>query len=520
MRRDHLWVLLPIAVPFCFAAGLPITHADLFHTLLNGRLIAATGVFPVVGDPFTYAPGAAWRFNQPWLAQLLFFWLDQTGGFPAISFGHAVAVATAFAILAGLARREGASPRAAAGLALVAFAVAATNLTIRPQSLALPLFAACLAVVRRSRPGDRWPAPALLVLAALWATVHGSFVLAGVLPGAHAAAAVWRARGLADPWARHFSLLTGAALLGTLLTPGGLAVWQSAWHTGADPSVHRWIVEWRPTSLDSLTGQIAGAALVVALATVGLARRWPRPADVALFLVFGALALLTQRAVLWWGAILPASLAAALASAAPRPRPAPELPAVTAAVGGLLLGLMVLYVPWLRPANPVLAPELRGYLSADHPTGAAAYLADQQRTDGSGRIFARMEWGGYLAWSLWPRMRVFLDARVEQHPPEVWRDYFAILAGEPGWDDLLDGYGADYLVLEREPFAALVRQVDASPAWRLVFADDLSVVYARAAAARSSAQGRALSTVRGLANGVGERAHQTEQRAGGEAAQR
>jgi hypothetical protein len=93
-----------------------------------------------------------------------------------------------------------------------------------------------------------------------------------------------------------------------------------------------------------------------------------------------------------------------------------------------------------------------------------------------------MEWGGYVAWSLWPRMQVFLDARIERHPPEVWQDYFAILAGRADWESLLDRQGgADYLLLERAAFPELVRQVDTSPRWRRVYQDDLSVLYARAA---------------------------------------
>jgi hypothetical protein len=90
-----------------------------------------------------------------------------------------------------------------------------------------------------------------------------------------------------------------------------------------------------------------------------------------------------------------------------------------------------------------------------------------------------MEWGGYVSWSLWPHDSVFLDARIERHPPQVWRDYFGILAAEPGWQGLLDEYGADYLLLERSAFPELVRQADASAEWRRVYSDDLSVLFAR-----------------------------------------
>jgi hypothetical protein len=151
----------------------------------------------------------------------------------------------------------------------------------------------------------------------------------------------------------------------------------------------------------------------------------------------------------------------------------------------VLFGLMLLSVPTFRPVNPLLSADLRsgpggGFLSADHPTGAVDYLVHVDHVAGSGRVFARMEWGGYLSWELWPRMSVFLDARIERHRPQVWQDYFAILNAAPGWDALLDGYGADYLLLERSAFPELVRQVDVHSGWRRVYSDTLSVLYVRA----------------------------------------
>jgi hypothetical protein len=493
-----VWRVLPIAAAFSYAASIPIMHSDLFYTLANGRLMVERGEFPLQGDPFTYAPAVPGAYDQPWLAQLAFFAAERLGGLAGVSLLHALAIAGALSVLvwllgspvvrvspAGLLRREGgATPVATAGLALVGLVLAGTNFNIRPQSLAFLPFALCLALVRTTGPRQRWAIPAMLVVAAVWANVHGSFTLAVVIAGAHAAGSLvelLRRRGspVLEAVFRHRLALSVAALVGSCLNPAGPAVWAYALSVGDNPIVRQNIQEWWPTTaLATLTAQLFFASLPLVLAALLVRRKQVRADDLLLLLGLGALAVTTQRAVMWFGLAAPLVVAATLDPR--RPRVVREMGWVNGLLLVALSGIMLLSLPTFRAVNPLLAEPLRngpggGFLSADHPVGAVEYLA----TAPSGRVFSRMEWGGYVSWSLWPHDSVFLDARIERHPPQVWRDYFSILAAEPGWQSLLDEYGADYLLLEQSAFPELVRQADASTEWRRVYSDDLSVLFAR-----------------------------------------
>ena len=495
-----VWRLLPIVAAFAYAASIPIMHSDLFYTLANGRLMVERGEFPLQGDPFTYAPAVAGAYDQPWLAQLAFFASERLGGLAGVSLLHALAIASALSVLvwllgsavvrvspAGLLRRQGgAGPMATAGLALVGLVLAGTNFNIRPQSLAFLPFALCLALVRTTGPRQRWAIPAMLVVSAVWANVHGSFTLAVVIAGAHAAGTLLELARRRDSLVlgavfRHRVALTGAALVGTALNPAGPAVWAYALSVGDNPIVRQNIQEWWPTTaLATLTAQLFFASLPLIFMALLVRRKQVRADDVLLLVGLAALALTTQRAVMWFGLAAPIVLAGTLGPA--RPRAVREMGWVNGLLLVALSAIMLLSLPTFRAVNPLLAEQLRngpggGFLSADHPVGAVEYLA----TAPSGRVFSRMEWGGYLAWSLWPHDSVFLDARIERHPPQAWRDYFSILAAEPGWQGLLNEYGADYLLVEQSAFPELVRQADASPQWRRVYSDDLSVLYARAA---------------------------------------
>jgi hypothetical protein len=493
IRLAQLWRLIPIAFAFSYAASIPIKHSDLFYTLANGRRMVELGQLPLQLDPFTYAPTVANAYDQPWLAQVLFYLAERVGGLAGVSFLHAAAITAAVGVLLWLlgaplvrpGRAEAAAGSGtAAGLALLGLVLAGTNFNIRPQSLAFLPFVACLAVVRTTGPRQAWAVPVMGLLAAAWANVHGSFTLAILVAATHAAGTaieLVRTRDRAtEALLRHRLWLTVAAALGTWVNPAGPGVWLYALSIGGNPVIRQNIQEWWPTTaLATLTAQLfVGTLLPILLLLVVRGRRL-RAEDVLLLLALGGLAIATQRAVAWWGLAVPAVLARTLTGQTlTRTR---EVPAINLTLLAALMGVMLLSLPWLRPVNPLLGAELRsgpggGFLSEDHPSGAVAYL---QSVDGGRRVFTRMEWGGYLAWSLWPRQQVFLDARIERHPPDVWRDYFAILAGQPDWEALLErNGGADYLLLERGTLASLAGQVDHSSRWRLVYADDLSLLYA------------------------------------------
>jgi hypothetical protein len=457
------------------------------------------GLFPLRVDPFTYAPVVPDFVNQPWLAQLLFLAADRLAGEAGVIFAHAVAITSAFAVLNWLLRRQGASAPVAAGLTLLGLLLASTSFNVRPQSFSFLLFVAYLALIRLPLPA-RLARPGIGIVAMIWANLHGSFTLMAPIAIAHTLGAILQYRDLRARCVRDvlwLSLITAGA---SLLNPFGFSVWTYAVGVGADPTNRQNIEEWAPVSPATLTGQLF--LFTVPLIVLGLAAAWRWRArrfgwrmgvpiaDVLLLMSLFGLALSMQRAVVWFG------LAAVVALGGPPPEASrgrqhrhsdntqPEIPALNLAVLVAIGGLMLLSLPWFRSVNPLLAPELRGLLSADHPTGAVAYLSEHlppvQAGQAPPRLFARMEWGGYLAWELWPRVQVFSDARVEHHPPAVWREYFGILAARPGWQAQLDAYGADWLLVERQPFPDLVAAAEADPRWRRVFADDLGVLYARA----------------------------------------
>ena len=152
----------------------------------------------------------------------------------------------------------------------------------------------------------------------------------------------------------------------------------------------------------------------------------------------------------------------------------PPAPRVVPLVVAAVLALVVVgSLPWLRPWLP-LPPERRGLLMPDTPVAAAdALLA----TGEPGRVFADMQYAGYLLWRLPSGPHLFVDPRVELFSLEQWEDYGTISRGvSPAG---LDGHAIDHLLLHKERQRGLARWVRQQRTWWLIYEDRYSALWER-----------------------------------------
>jgi hypothetical protein len=87
--------------------------------------------------------------------------------------------------------------------------------------------------------------------------------------------------------------------------------------------------------------------------------------------------------------------------------------------------------------------------------------------------------GGYLIWAL-PEQPVFIDGRADLY------EWAGVLGEFSKWatlqDDpnaLLDKYKIDFCVLERE--SPMARVLPVLNGWKVIYSDDLSIIFARQA---------------------------------------
>jgi hypothetical protein len=138
------------------------------------------------------------------------------------------------------------------------------------------------------------------------------------------------------------------------------------------------------------------------------------------------------------------------------------------------LGVVVLV------AAVVIVPRLPAVegdqvVARSFPVAAVDRLAE---LDPDARVLAEYHWGGYVIYRLFDSgARVFVDGRNDMYPEQILEGYVSIRNAEPGWQSLLDSYGADAILLP--PETALVSGAAQDAGWCEVHRDGVAVLLLR-----------------------------------------
>ena len=483
----QLWLAAPLVVVFAYAANVPIFPNDLFWSLASGKVMFEVGPWPW-REALTYAPRNEPTINQPWLAHLAFHATFDIGGYPLLLLLHGGAITISFALIAAACWNALKHPRIVAFLTVGAFLLAATNLNVRTQTFGVLCFALFLAALRAGYDEPRWLLALPLIMAG-WVNVHGSFVLGlALLVVEWGAAALSRAlplKGQIDAPnplpLRRLAMTTALVIAATLANPVGPLILRYVTQVVGSSVIQRFTFEWQPPNLLHEGDYLFWASLVIVAVVLALRRERASWREVLLAAVFIALGLRARRNIIWWGLVMAPILATVLRDLRP-PRQLLGRHAMGSVVAAFFALVALLSLPWARLVLPLRFDGHGPFLDANTPVAATDFLATHLEGQ---RIFTNMEWGGYVAWVLWPRARVFVDARLETYTVEAWEDYLRIMDGAPAWEQLLEQYRPDYLLIDQDN-VRLVEQVRASPRWRLLYEDDVGVVFQRDAAPREA----------------------------------
>ncbi|MGQ9718080.1 MAG: hypothetical protein ACUVR6_10410 [Anaerolineae bacterium] len=490
LRTEHLWPLVILAALGFYTSLVPLPPNDFWWHLKIGELIATRRAIPTTNMFAWTLPADAPFTYGAWLGELLLYVLYRWGGLELVTFARNVLVLAAFWLAARAAWERCGSWRLVAPALALAAGMSLNNLVIRPQIWSFPLFALYLWLLTRHSLG-RLRAGGLLVLPplmAFWVNAHGAFVLGLVLVGIfvvdEALQALLREPG-ARAW-RDVGALAGAAALtalATLANPRGIGIAAYVVDLLTDRPSQALVVEWQSPTPSGIANVVFYVSILVLLLTLAWARRRPLPADMLLMTGFLWLAWSGMRYVIWYGFVMMPVLAGGLKALWPRLATIPSRRSVVNLLLAVLLFVPVLIVqPWWVERVPL--PERywklvwRGIpqgplVGRETPVAAVEYL----RAHPGGHLFNEMGYGSYLIWAL-PEQKVFIDPRVELYPYEQWRDYIRIGQGVR-YNELLERYGADRLMVDRELQGELIRALEDDPRWEQEYADERTEIWRR-----------------------------------------
>lgn len=466
-------------VPLCVGAGAYLFFLFLGDTLLQdsdsfwqikiGRWILDHGAMPTTDFYSFTRTGAPW-ISTSWLSQVAFAFSHAHWGWAGPVILTAAAIALALALLVHLLEANIEAPRAVL-FAMLALLLSIHHVLARPHILALPVMVAWVGLLmaaadRRSAPSWTW-----LPLMALWANLHGGFVLGLALIGPISLEAVEHAqKGRRLALFMRWVLFGIGALVASCCTPYGWRTLQGASNILSLGEVLTLILEWMPANFATFTPFEGALLALIAFGYYrGLVLSAPR-IFLILFLTWSALS--HVRSIDAFAFLLPLVLAKPLGEMFPRPAPdaagADRWPAslVTA------LGALTIVAASWASTSLYLGHHHFTFTMTQTPV-AAVDLLEQRKAQ---RIFNAYQFGGYLISRDIP---VFIDGRAELYGEKFVMDFFKATEGKKPelLPRLLDEHKIDATLLVADAPGPQI--LDQLKGWKRIYGDDIAVVHVR-----------------------------------------
>jgi hypothetical protein len=463
-----LWVGVGVYAVFVLAGNHLLIDPDTMWQITIGRWILDHGAVPTV-DVYSFTMrGQPWISTQ-WLAQVAYAEAFALAGWTGPVVLASLCIAATYALLARYLARH-LSETTTLVLVTAALALTVPHLLARPHVLALPVMMAWVGGLVAA--ADRRGAPSfwLLPLMALWANLHGGFVLglALVLPIALDAllnAQPSQRRLLTLRWAA-FGL---AALVASCMTPYGWNSLLASRKILALGEALPLIMEWRPADFSRV-----GAFEICLLSGFGLALyRGISLPRMRIVLLLGMLhmALSQTRGLESFALLVPLFLASPLAgqignSVDDAKRASASSRLLVAAIALALGAVTVASASLVR-----FQPHMRG-----SPVAAVAELKKLNLT----RVFNDYDFGGYLIAN---GVAPFIDGRTELYGEKFFVDHNAAsgLMKPENLFRLLEEYNIEATLMRTESAATTL--LDHMDGWQKIYRDEIATIHLRKAGA-------------------------------------
>ncbi len=476
------------------AGSLRQADPDLWGHVRFGQAIISHRHL-ILRDPYSYSAfGHVWR-NHEWLTEVIMATIYNGFGVIGLKLWKFGCTAASILFIALAASYTGASPSQQLYLVGMAAVAIAPYMEFRPQLFTFLLFAAMLALLARYNYRRSAPLWLAVPMMALWANLHGGFIIGIVTLTLYAGVALLRDLIGRRPISSSLRViwLTLAATLATLLTPFLGGTWMPVAHALSNPITRRVIDDWQPFTLFvSHAGRfeysytffrLFALALIGALAvSVCLT---PRDCDqpliaIAAIMSIGAFIAIRNVPLAVMACVAPTTRHLALLQSRFSPRQAGPNRLFSGRtrwlVTALALGLSV-------STGRLFSSRLTPYVSC--PSGAVAFM---KKRGLQGNILNEFGWGEYLIWHVTPASKVFMDGRYDTvYPPEVIEDYFNFAANAASAPTVLTSYPHDFVLIPPKlpAYSLMVK----SSGWKLIYEDPDSALFARKDSAAAKLSG-------------------------------
>lgn len=507
----HLLAVLWFSAFYLYYAFIPIHHTDIWGHIAYGEWMLSHRALPAE-DPFVTLAGGVPITCTAWLGQIVYAVAGELGGVEGYPFLFALLSLITYLVVARTSFLQTGGFGLGVGLSIFAWLLNfSRHRVIRPEAFGLLACAVLLWLLVRDRPwrairgaGESGPRFGLTtwigmpVVFALWANLHGSFIVGLLILGCglagRALEVAWISRGslraiLSDRELRSWLWLTELSFAATLLNPYGMDLVLNTIIFPSNPNLND-VVEWFRPDIMSVEGLLLAGSLVCWMVLLRHSRVPVTPAQVLLIGGFALLVLLRVRMIAWYSMIFVYVAAPHVADVTARCRAwlrSLDLPHADVGWAGpsfrytaislLLVWLAFVFSPASTPLFGGKPRTDRHRYSHETPLALTKFLNEHPPV---GQIMNPQWWGDWLAFKGPRDLQVFMTTNaVHVAPRRVWLDYLALARGDEGFQRRLDRYRINTIIVHKELQAPAARLARGLIGWKVAYEDDLALVAVR-----------------------------------------
>jgi hypothetical protein len=468
-----------------------------FHIRI-GDLIRQTGSIPKT-DPFSFTMQGHQWFAWEWLTDILMSFIHSTYGLIGVVCIASIAVCVVLMLLYRRMLSRDCNPFLAFFLTMLAVFVSGMHWLARPHLISwIFLSLACITFESYRRNRTRW-IYLLPFLTAVWANMHGAFVLIFPMLVIYATGEMIRIKELKDikpgiirSILKPYILVGVLSALSSLATPYGWILHKHIWRYINDTALLAIIDEFKSPDFHTTLGKLVELIIFLTVITVVQAVKKKRWIDIGLLVLFTHLMLQSVRHIPLMAIVAFPIIGEHLSEffretisdmTGTKNRLArlslnlKSLVQNNLAINRQLSGygfyiippvllFAMIASPWGgRVWDPNFNPD-------QHPVKAAEFIANSEL---HGNVYAQDEYGDYLIYRFYPKIKVFIDGRSDfYNSGPVLEDYKKLLKLDPSWSEVLDKFDVQWMLLENDDPLSMVAQM--SGGWERIYKDDYSQI--------------------------------------------
>jgi hypothetical protein len=447
---------------------------DLPRHLLTGRTILETKTIPTT-ELFVYPYEGRPYVSHEWLTDVTFYLIQNYLGLAGLVILAAILLASTFTSLYSYisARLDIRLPVLV--LFLWGAAVTSLNWVVRPHLISMCLLAVWLIWTDKLARGEKFPLWIFFVTMIVWSNLHGEFIAGMLVLLAYTVG--WTMEFLfnrlnTDPgtgarlWAAF--LASGVA---SLLNPATYHPYFTILGFVNNKYLMSRMAEANPPDFSRPEFLVLLGLLAISILLLAIHSKRLTAGQAFLLTGFSAMSLMAARNIHLYGVVAPFVLAETVHSLT-SPRVVSALESVLRNVEGQVKSALWPVVTVIVFGALILGTKARAIYSFDStffPVDAVTWLEEHPQ---SGRMFNDLNWGGYIAYRLWPEQKVFADSMADV-TGEMTLQYETALTISQGWETVFTKYQIEWVIL---PDTAPVVSKLQDMGWQTLYTDETTII--------------------------------------------